>query len=260
MKVFEPAPGIKVYDDVFTLDQQHLIYEHALECDYHIGWKDLPWGEDQYFYSRWSPDEWSKTMSTDNDRHFLHALGHSVPFVENVMDKEIIKTIVNAVTLDASANTHCHQNGEFVALYYVNPEWKPEWSGETFFYDDKGQEVIYCSKFVPNRMIIFNGLIPHRFNAPSRQAPKFRFTISTFYTEATDKSDTEMPEGVEPTERDPKYPDISDLVFEAGDVPIIGDDGITIIGKKTAAEVKAEAKKEKKTPENKPEISLRNIL
>ena len=73
-----------------------------------------------------------------------------------------------------------------------------------------------------------------------------------------------MPEGVEPVERESKYPDISDLIFEAGDVPIIGDDGITIIGKKTAAEVEAEAKaetkEEKKTPENKPDISLRNIL
>ena len=256
MKVFEPHPNIKVYDNVLSFNDALIVEEQCLDNDYTIGWKDLPWGEDQYFYSKWSPDEWAKTMSSGNDRHFIHALGHSVPFVENVIDKEIIKTIVNAVTLDASANTHCHQNGEFVALYYVNPEWKPEWSGETFFYDDKGQEVIYCSKFMPNRMIVFDGLIPHRFNAPSRQAPKFRFTISTFYTEATEESNTEMPEGVQPMERDAKYPDVSDLVFEPGDIPVLADDGITIIGKRR----EDEPEEEPKPSTNKPEISLRNIL
>ena len=89
-------------------------------------------------------------------------------------------------------------------LYYANREWKPEWGGETVFYDEGGKDIIYTSPYVPNRMIFFAGELPHRYNPPSRVAPKFRFSISTFFERTSEE---------EPVEEEPKpsenKPDIS---------------------------------------------------
>lgn len=217
MKMFEPAPGIKVYDDVFDYNQSSIIYEQCLDNEYQIGWKDTLFSEDQFLYSNWGSEHWQTAMLSQNLQHFLCVLGMSEPFVEHIQDKIIKRSVINCGTVADSMSVHTHL-GEGVMLYYANLEWKPEWSGETFFYDKSGKNIIYTSPYTPNRMILFNGEMPHRFNSPSRLAPKYRFTVSTFFEGVTDLENTpDSPKEEQPEEKP-------------------------------------------KTSENKPEISLRNIL
>ena len=204
MKVFEPAPGIKVYDNVFDFNQSQIIYEQCLDNEYLIGWKDTQHSEDAFIYSNWPSHYWARAMEVKDSRNFLYILGLSQPFIDEVQGKKINKTIINCGTIADSMSKHTHL-GESVMLYYANLEWKSEWGGETLFYDKSGENVIYTSPFTPNRMIVFSGEVPHRFNPPSRVGPKFRFTISTFYEGSVDSSDKEDPKET-PKEPKPKQP------------------------------------------------------
>jgi hypothetical protein len=66
-------------------------------------------------------------------------------------------------------------------LYYVNLEWRDGWYGETFFYSDDLKDVAFTSLYVPGRILLFDGDIPHAIRPQSVAGPKYRITISTFF-------------------------------------------------------------------------------
>jgi hypothetical protein len=67
--------------------------------------------------------------------------------------------------------------GTFTLLYYPMAQWRPEWEGETLFYDGRG-EVIGGVKPAPNRAVLFDSRIPHSGRAPSRACPGLRVTLA----------------------------------------------------------------------------------
>jgi hypothetical protein len=62
-------------------------------------------------------------------------------------------------------------------LYYANLYWDKDWGGETIFTDDKVDEVIYTSRLVPGRIVLFDSKIPHKPSTPSVKADAFRLTF-----------------------------------------------------------------------------------
>ena len=68
-----------------------------------------------------------------------------------------------------------------VVLYYPNTRWQKEWGGETMFYDSKSNELIYASEYKSNRILLFDGTIPHCVRPPTYKSDQFRFTIATFF-------------------------------------------------------------------------------
>ena len=67
-------------------------------------------------------------------------------------------------------------------LYYINLDWRDGWHGETLFYNPNNlKEIIYTSLYIPGRIILFDGSIPHAIRPQSIKAPKFRFTLSLFF-------------------------------------------------------------------------------
>jgi len=178
MKVSNPVEGITVYDDVFGWMQSSSIYEDMFKINYEIGWQDHFNGAEKFLHSHWGEDGWESANNFGDD-HFINCLRYSEPFAE-FENRKLIKSVVNLTTSSDTNEAHCHP-GQDVLLYYANPEWKTEWQGETFFLDPLGKDIIYTSPYVPNRMIKFDGNILHRFNNQTRSAPKFRFSISTFF-------------------------------------------------------------------------------
>jgi hypothetical protein len=64
-------------------------------------------------------------------------------------------------------------------LYYNNKTWKPEWGGQLHFYvGEKGKEKKVASvDFVPNRLLVFDGRIPHQADAPIDNQYQFRTSL-----------------------------------------------------------------------------------
>jgi SM-20-related protein len=76
--------------------------------------------------------------------------------------------------------THCHPK-QVVCLYYANLNWHPNFAGETLFYTEDQKEIRYGSTYTPNRLVIFDGEIPHTIRAQNITGPNYRFSISIFF-------------------------------------------------------------------------------
>lgn len=69
------------------------------------------------------------------------------------------------------------REGSFTLLYYPMPVWRPEWEGETLFFDEKGN-VLTGILPSPNRAVIFDSRLLHAGRAPSRYCGGLRVTIA----------------------------------------------------------------------------------
>ena len=69
-------------------------------------------------------------------------------------------------------------------LYYSNKNWEMNWGGETVFYNDSGTDYVKVVPYVPGRIVIFDGRIPHRANPMNmRLSPAYRFTVALKFQE-----------------------------------------------------------------------------
>lgn len=63
------------------------------------------------------------------------------------------------------------------ALYYANLEWKPDWGGETIYYNDD-EDAEYAILPRPGRLVIARGAILHRGNVPTRSCHEERYSLA----------------------------------------------------------------------------------
>jgi hypothetical protein len=62
-------------------------------------------------------------------------------------------------------------------VYFANSRWESDWSGELHFYgDDPDLSVAIQPR--PGRMVIFDGLLPHRAGVPSKLCLDPRITVA----------------------------------------------------------------------------------
>lgn len=86
--------------------------------------------------------------------------------------------------LEGTTHADCQKEDEWNLsfLYYYNSYWNSEWGGDLRFYDDVPQQgrmgreehiknhQIGSVEFVPNRLVMFDGRIPHGADAPNSKA------------------------------------------------------------------------------------------
>ena len=174
MNKFSPIENVNVYDNVLSLHKQQNLFSFCQHSKYSIvGWNDLISTTESYIHSSWSKEdlENSKFFDTKNTKKILSDNKLSI-------DK-FSRCEVNVDTLSDSHWPHTHD--ETVVLYYLNMEWQNGWGGETLFYDEDNKEIIYGSRFTPNRVVVFDGSIPHNIKHQNRIADKYRMSLSVFF-------------------------------------------------------------------------------
>ena len=50
------------------------------------------------------------------------------------------------------------------------------------FYKNNKRDILLAAPYVPNRLIIFDGSVPHTITSQSVLGPTYRFTISLFFS------------------------------------------------------------------------------
>jgi SM-20-related protein len=63
------------------------------------------------------------------------------------------------------------------ALYYANPEWHPDWGGETIYFNDE-EDVELAVLPRPGRLVIARGAVLHRGSVPTRGCYEERYTLA----------------------------------------------------------------------------------
>lgn len=175
MRTFEVngSKKIHVFDSVFDYRMKSNIYDRVTMSNYHIGWNDTGILEKRnmaYLFSPWVMEQF------DNLGFFQNLPDDILTKIEGMKFR---RAVTNLTVPTYTFTPHNHE-GETVLLYYANMEWIPEYAGETLFYNDDLTSVEFCSIYTPNRVVLFDGEIPHALRPQSGRAPEYRFTISIF--------------------------------------------------------------------------------
>lgn len=168
---------IETFDNVFKENVRSDIYLLAITTNYQIGWDDTAVFEHRQFpclHHRLSKQEWGQLD--------LISRTQNQQLQNKINDLKFVSATINLAVPSSIQFPHSH-NDSLVLLYYINPEWKNEYYGETLFYDEFGEEIIYSSIYKPGRCVLFDGKIPHSIRPSSHVAPQYRFTLFVSFTE-----------------------------------------------------------------------------
>ncbi len=125
-------------------------------------------------------DDVAEFLSLDND--------NSKPIRDLLKGRVIPRAWINAGTIGDPHHVHVDSNFKdaLVMLQYVNLTWNKNWDGYTIFRSPDTTEIEYVSDFVPGRVVVFDGDIPHKATVQTPAAPNFRFTINTMWIKEED--------------------------------------------------------------------------
>lgn len=148
------------------------------------GWQSA---NDKMSFGHWNHDL-LKTHSSNQDEceHILQSNPVWVP-INTVWRKlkasflqhhQLVRCYANAHTYGVEGYPHVdsRRSGNFTAILYINPIWKPEWAGETVFFDEH-QDIAQSVMPKPGRLIIFDNRIMHAARGVTRICPSIRVTL-----------------------------------------------------------------------------------
>lgn len=168
--------SIKVYDDVFDFPFRYSFYDYLENSAFRIGWSDRSTVEkdkDRFLHVSFSQED------LDNCG-ILEKIYENKEISQDLQGLTLTRVIGNLDTISDSHFVHIHDE-KVGLLYYADLEWQNGWHGETIFYDDTLKNIVFASPYVPGRILVFDGAIPHAARPPSPCAKKFRFTMSLFF-------------------------------------------------------------------------------
>ena len=169
---------IEVLDNFVSENTREALYMLCVTTDYKIGWDDSSTFEHRQYpclHHSLSDAEW-------NDLNFKESIQNKPKWQELTKDLIYTESVINLATHASIQFPHTHGSMK-VLTYYINPEWKPEFYGETIFYDETLTDSNAVIMYKPNRAVFFNGEHPHSIRPSSHLAPSYRFTLSVFYRE-----------------------------------------------------------------------------
>ncbi len=149
----------------------------AITANYNIGWDDSSVFEHRQYpclHHSVKKESWEQlNLVNEIQNHELRNKLEELSFVS---------ATINLAVPSSIQFQHTHPQ-KYTMLYYINMEWKPEYYGETLFFNDLGTEVEYTSLFKPGRIVFFDGNIPHTIRPSSHIAPSYRFTLFASFNE-----------------------------------------------------------------------------
>ena len=166
---------IEIYDSVLIESHREQLYMFSITTNYKIGWDDTATFEHRQYpclHHTITSSEWKELgiiegLQSSNLKDILNNLSFD-------------EATINLATPSSMQFPHTHGNST-VFTYYINPEWKNEYYGETIFYNSTLTDSINSVIYKPNRGILFSGNIPHSIRPASHIAPSYRFTLSMFF-------------------------------------------------------------------------------
>jgi SM-20-related protein len=187
-------------DDVLRDDQRALIYDFLREPGWKFGWKSRRDSDDYSFWHK----HFAGTIRSDhpNKRErqdpydCADELQREAPLIHTLwtgLEKTVMKghmlvrCYANGHTYgsDGSLHTDSASSKSYTCIYYPHDRWSPNWGGETVFFNREEADIIASVYPKPNRMVLFQGNIPHVARGVSRICPVLRITLM-FKTELRD--------------------------------------------------------------------------
>jgi hypothetical protein len=169
---------ITVIDDAFSLQKKIFFENFAINSKYTNS------GEDYVTdFSLSSGVRNLVSRFTEEDFKNLGLIGNC-EYIDLFLKDKVLSTYkIHLLTL-ANVSVPHTDNSQYTFLLYPNVHWDVRWGGETVFYSEDLTEIEYTSLYVPGRVIIFDGSIPHMGRAPTVLATHPRYTFAMSVNEA----------------------------------------------------------------------------
>ena len=182
------ASRIAVHDDFLPAGEQRAVFDFLLGPGWGFGaYSDNAPGASRYWFKHFAG--YVRDGREDLDPAAVEQqLSAAAPLVAAVW------TRLKSGILGGHALTRCYANGypagsegglhldsniddHFTAIYYPHLAWRPNFAGETVFFNREGSDIIASIYPRPNRLVIFPGTIPHVARGVSRSCPELRITL-----------------------------------------------------------------------------------
>jgi SM-20-related protein len=188
-RVTPPRVGIK--DDVLPEGQRRELNEYLHtgggDAGWQFGWKSAGKADQFAFWHR----HFAGYRPGDGDHEaydcevelaafpLVHAMWRQLKSEPPLQRHRLIRCYANGHTFgsDGSLHTDTGLPDTFTTIYYPHKHWWPNWGGETVFFNDTKDEIISAIYPRPNRLVMFDGRIPHLARGVTRQCPKLRVTL-----------------------------------------------------------------------------------
>lgn len=91
----------------------------------------------------------------------------------------LIRCYANGHTYGNEGTLHTDTDDpyNYTSIYYPHSEWFPNWAGETVFFNQEKTDILAAVYPRPNRLLVFDGSIPHIARGVSRNCPMLRITL-----------------------------------------------------------------------------------
>ncbi|MDB4342515.1 2OG-Fe(II) oxygenase [bacterium] len=167
-----------IFDDVFEAHQIQKMYYFILNSKFRLNVNDDDFAEYKTKYSQTFGCEFSE----DDLKRFglLEYLPNTIKEKFNLKYDNYGRCIVNNITpLDTHyPHDDSGKNMKWSLLYYANLKWELEWGADTLFLTDNKKNISQVSQCKPNRVVIFDGRIPHMIRPSTMAAPHYRWSIN----------------------------------------------------------------------------------
>lgn len=174
---------ITIIDNAFTFSELSGIYAHAINHKYSI------YNSSEAEVQNLSNKRLGSVL--DENDYILETIfsGDRFNLITSIIPQDLYFHWRSYLNLGLHSDTHLIHVDEFsvskglTLLYYVNRNWCQDWGGQTTFYDDERKEIIYSCSFIPGRLVIFDSSIPHSATPQHFNAPPYRITLASKFTQ-----------------------------------------------------------------------------
>jgi hypothetical protein len=168
-------PGVKIWDGllddrfILDLDEESNYYNWHLanianrkSYPYGIKGSHLLWGVNLY-----TEKNLKLSHNSDNINGLFSYITNNV--IGSNFNLKAIQMNGQSIGQNGTCHIDNHPNTqEYTLMVYINHKWEEKWGGDFQILKeyDNNSEIIHSIKYVPGRIILFDGSIPHRGLAP----------------------------------------------------------------------------------------------
>lgn len=177
---------VYVFDNILDCSDQFKYYIFAENSNFKKNNKDRLDSTISKKYLKWRCDLSEQECS---QLGFFDVVNKAISKIFEEKEKFLIKPVlayinysnysdVDLIHVDQAESNENANISHWTFLLYGNHIWNSDWSGETKFYSQDKNEILYSSMIKPGRALLFDGKIPHSASAPSRISQESRYTYA----------------------------------------------------------------------------------
>jgi hypothetical protein len=149
--------------------------------------KGLYWTHQLYNYCPVDDPDYFQNAGLSDSKHpvYLDILTYLEATLPQMPSRDLLySAYINVLRAGDSPGIHCDapyfEPQNKTVILYLNPEWNPEWGGETIFFDDD-LDAKFLVQPRPGRVVMFDGRIPHTGRPPTPKYGHNRYILSLKY-------------------------------------------------------------------------------